>query len=50
MTYMRSPTVIDEQIRWETLFAEEFLDKLLRGGTDARQLVDQTRHRLKRWQ
>ena len=50
MAYMRSPTVIDEQIRFETLFAEEFLDKLLRAGTGARQLVEQTRPRLERWQ
>ena len=50
MPYMRTPAVFDQHIKWDTLFAEEFLDKLLREGTAAAELVEQTRHRLGHWQ
>lgn len=50
MNYMRTPTLMREQARWISLFADQFLDKLLREGTPAGELVEQTRSRLGNWQ
>jgi len=47
MDYMRTPHLSPRQVRWDTRFAEEVLDPLLRTGADAGDLLRRRRDALR---
>ncbi len=47
MEYMRAPVIFERQIEWDSLFWEEFEERLLRTGKPARQLLGQAEKVLK---